>query len=36
MRERVKEDPVREQGLVVPPEYEELIRSYYRSLTGEK
>lgn len=36
VRERMREDPLRTRDLAVPPEYEELIRSYFRSLTEEK
>ncbi|MFH1681912.1 MAG: hypothetical protein ABIH26_14890, partial [Candidatus Eisenbacteria bacterium] len=36
IRDRMREDPIRGQEFAVPPEYDELIRSYFRSLTEEK
>jgi hypothetical protein len=34
-RERIREDLIRMPNFVYPPEYEELIRSYFRALTEE-
>lgn len=36
IRERMREDPVRAPTFAIPPEYEELIRSYFESLAEEK
>jgi hypothetical protein len=34
-RERMREDRVRMPGFVYPPEYEEMIRSYFRTLSAK-
>ena len=35
-RERMREDPVRMPGFVYPPEYEDLIRIYFETLSKER